>query len=52
MDRRHGHENFQDEFLVGVYRHSVGELHPNLGVPTSSKYPYENPTLEELDPQS
>jgi hypothetical protein len=24
----HGHENFQDESLVGVYRHSVGELQP------------------------
>jgi hypothetical protein len=25
---RHCHENFQGESLVGVYRHSVGELHP------------------------
>jgi hypothetical protein len=25
---RHGHENFLGEFLVGVCRHSVGELHP------------------------
>jgi hypothetical protein len=25
---RHGHENFQGESLVGVYQHSVGELHP------------------------
>jgi hypothetical protein len=24
----HGHENFQGKFLVGVYRHYVGELHP------------------------
>jgi hypothetical protein len=24
----HGVENFQGESLVGVYRHSVGELHP------------------------
>jgi hypothetical protein len=24
----HGHENFQGESLVGVYQHSVGELHP------------------------
>jgi hypothetical protein len=27
-DMRHGHENFQGESLVGVYRHSIGELHP------------------------
>jgi hypothetical protein len=27
-DMRHGHENFQGESLVGVCRHSVGELHP------------------------
>jgi hypothetical protein len=39
---RHVHENFQGESLVGVYCHSVRELH-------SSKYPYENPTLGELD---
>jgi hypothetical protein len=25
---RHGHENFLGEFLVGVCRHSVRELHP------------------------
>jgi hypothetical protein len=25
---RHGHENFQGGSLVGVYRDSVGELHP------------------------
>jgi hypothetical protein len=25
---RHGHDNFLGEFLVGVCRHSVRELHP------------------------
>jgi hypothetical protein len=44
MDMRHGHDNFQGKFLVGVYRHSTGELY-------SSKYLYENPTLGELDHQ-
>jgi hypothetical protein len=27
-DRCHGHEIFQGKFLMGVYRHSIGELHP------------------------
>jgi hypothetical protein len=42
---RHGHENFLGEFLVGVCRHSIGQLHP-------SKYLYENPTHGELDRRS
>jgi hypothetical protein len=25
----HGYENFQGESLVGVCRHSIGELHPS-----------------------
>jgi hypothetical protein len=42
---RHGHKNFLGEFLVGVYRHPIGEFYP-------SKYSYENPTLGELDRRS
>jgi hypothetical protein len=26
---RHGHENFLGKFLVGVFLHSVGEMHPS-----------------------
>jgi hypothetical protein len=46
-DMRHGHENFLGEFLVGVCRHSVRELHPS-SVPCM-KIQYAESLVVEVD---